>query len=59
MGIWIVEMWNDATGVARWEPTVGVSITRQDGRLILKKWQANNPTDRFRLQRYERAQEAP
>lgn len=46
--LWVVEM---HTG-RRWEPTVGVSLTREDGRRELMAWRSDNPTDKFRLTRY-------
>ena len=45
--VWIVEMfWRS------WGATVGVALTREDGREVLRDWQRRNPTDRFRLRAY-------
>ncbi len=48
--VWIVEMWNDER--KRFEPTVGVAITRYDGRITLQDWRDHNPADKLRLVRY-------
>ncbi len=45
--LWVVEMW-----VHAWQPTVGVSLTKERGRSELKDWKQNNPNDKFRLHRY-------
>lgn len=48
--VWIVEMWNGLS--SRWEATVGVSLTRSDGRIELLRWRDDNPSDDFRLRPY-------
>ena len=55
MKVWIVEMWNDAyrRRRARWEPTVGAALGREDARKELAHWQVKNPADRFRLRLYK------
>jgi hypothetical protein len=47
--IWVVEM---KVG-NNWEPTIGVGLTREDGRLELARWRGKNPTYKFRLVKYE------
>lgn len=49
--LWVVEMWVDG---CRWEPTVGVRLTRDGGRDELFDWKTGNPSDRFRLVKYVR-----
>ena len=51
--IWVVELWNVNRG--RWEPTVGLGLSREDGRREIAEWREMNPEDRFRLVKYERA----
>ena len=48
--LWVVEMWNPQK--KQWEATVGVRISRKDGREELKDWRMDNPGDRFQLSRY-------
>lgn len=50
--IWVVEMRCPLTGNS-WEPTVGVGLTREYGREVLKEWRRRNPVDKFRLIKYE------
>lgn len=50
MKIWVVEMWFDAAH--RWEPTVGVGLTRKEGRRALAWWRIRNTVDKFRLRPY-------
>lgn len=50
--VWLVEMLNDAHDTPRWEPTVGTSLNRVDGRVELRRWRENNPSDDFRLEKY-------
>lgn len=50
--IWVVEMWNTARQVERWEPTVGAALTRDDGRILRATWKRKNPGDRFRVLPY-------
>jgi hypothetical protein len=48
--IWVVEMdWEDAS---KWNPTVGVGLTREDVRIEKKKWGKNNPGSKFRIRKY-------
>jgi hypothetical protein len=46
--LWVVEMRIDG----RWEPTVGVSLAREQGRVELRQWREDNIFDEFRLERY-------
>lgn len=53
--VWIVEIdFEDDKG---WTPTVGVALTRADGRVELQDWLAKNPgyNERLRLRKYVRA----
>ena len=51
--VWIVEMdVSNITGHNRFEPTVGVALSREDGRKKLAEWKANNPDTDFRLAHY-------
>ena len=50
MKIWVVEMWNYER--ERWEPTVGVGLTRDCARQEIVLWRGNNPSNRFRLKSY-------
>ena len=36
----------------RFAPTVGIGLSREDGRKKLAEWQANNPDTAFRLVHY-------
>jgi hypothetical protein len=54
--IWVVEMWCRAP--RRWLPTVGVGLSRTDGRDALADWQRQNPDDKFRLRQYGRLDKA-
>ena len=46
--VWIVEMDESSiTGAARFVPTVGVALSREDGRKKLDEWKANNPDTTF------------
>ena len=47
--IWLVEASYDH---GPWHSTVGVALTRSEGREVLRDWHARNPDDRFRLRRY-------
>ena len=49
--LWVVEMREGEV----WSPTVGVAISRADGRRELADWKYNNPSDKFRLVKYVRA----
>ncbi len=49
--IWIVELWNDARD--RFEPTIGAAITKEECYAVRRDWLRRNPTDRFRVWRYE------
>lgn len=49
--LWIVEAsWDKGP----WHPTLGVALTRQDGRAELAGWKQHNPDDQFRLTKYVR-----
>lgn len=48
--LWVVEMWIKY----KWEPTVSVSRSRDDGRLELSECRIVNPSDKFRLVQYRR-----
>lgn len=48
MTIWVVEMLCDG----KWEPTVGVALSRVQGRVERLRWMDDNPHDEFRLRRY-------
>lgn len=51
--VWIVEMdESQITGAQRFAPTVGIGLSREDGRKKLAEWQANNPDTAFRLVHY-------
>lgn len=47
-GLWVVELFV----YGRWEPTIGVRLTRDEAREEMQSWRRRNPTDRFRLRRY-------
>ncbi len=49
--LWVVEVEYGP----RWEPTVGVAITREGGRKELRLWQSRSPGLRLRLAKYVRA----
>lgn len=51
--VWLVEMRHPD---GRWSATVGVRLTKHEGRAELRDWRRRNPTDRFRLVRYRAAQ---
>ena len=53
--IWIVEMWMETPGHERWDPTIGVRFTRDDGQSLLENWRDLNPDSKFRLVKYVRA----
>ena len=48
--IWVVEIQDDVS--LKFEPTVGVGLTRKDGRDEKWKWETANPDDKFRLKKY-------
>jgi len=54
MHIWIVEMLIDK----KWYPTIGCRLNRTDGRGELRTWKSKCPRDKFRLQKYVRANSA-
>ena len=54
MKIYVVEMWNDALRRPRWEPTVGVALTKADAPAVLARWRKKNPDDKFRLSPFVR-----
>lgn len=49
MTLWVVEM----RVRNRWEPTVGVALTRGAGHDELRQWREDNPSDQFRLRRWK------
>lgn len=51
--LWVVEMdVSKITSKQRYEPTVGVALSRRDGRVKLAEWNAANPGTAFRLVHY-------
>jgi len=54
--VWIVQMWNEKR--KRWEPTVGVGLTRAEAYEVLRNWKRDNPGDRFGLAPYIRIDKA-
>ena len=38
-----------------WKPTVGVKLSRDEGRSEVRRWRWGNPSDEFRLRKYEPA----
>jgi hypothetical protein len=51
--LWVVEMdVSQIAGNMRFEPTVGVALSRRDGRVALAEWRAENPGTKFRLVHY-------
>lgn len=48
--MWLVEMLD----VDAWRPTVGIALTRSEGRVALRHWRTRNSFDVFRLVRYYR-----
>ncbi len=48
--VWVVQMWNEDTN--NWDPTIGVGLSRADGRDEKAQWQGHNPDDKFRLRPY-------
>lgn len=52
MTLWVVEMDFGDDDCERWEPTVGVALSRADGRAKLDEWRDRNVSDNFRLTRY-------
>ena len=48
--VWIVE--GRFEPLYRWEPTVGIGLSREDGRNKLKEWSQHNPFGQFRLRKY-------
>lgn len=52
--IWVVEMLNDeyAMSPPRWEPTVGVGLSRDHARAECDRWREDNPDDKFRVREY-------
>lgn len=49
--LWVVEI--KFHGKSRWEPTVGVKLSRAEGRQELAEWKRDNQPDKFRLVRYQ------
>ena len=52
--VWVVEVryWHREGLSPPWHPTVGVGLTRMDGRRVLSDWKRRNPDDSFRLVPY-------
>lgn len=50
--LWVIELFNEQT--LRWEPTVGVGLSRADGRVEMRQWRKNLPADRLRLRCYKK-----
>ena len=50
--LWVVEIMFEERD--KWESTVGVALTRVDGRRVLEHWRGADPSDKFRLVKYER-----
>jgi len=48
--VWVVEMWSEIN--RKFEPTVGVRLTRDEGRIELRAWSVRNSSERFRLKKY-------
>lgn len=52
--VWLVEINFSHTG-GKWEPTVGVGLTRDAARQTMQQeWKYKNPTCRFRIRPYVR-----
>jgi len=53
--VYIIEMFCDqyTKSPPRWEPTVGVALTRSAAREEIKNWRAQNPNTKFRIRKYE------
>ena len=54
--VWVVEMlntWYTSRG-PKWEPVVGIGLTRKQGLLKARQWREKNPDDRFRVRQYAR-----
>jgi hypothetical protein len=47
--LWVVEMLVDDD---RWEPTVGVGLSREQARQECHRWMEENPADKFRVREY-------
>jgi hypothetical protein len=50
--VWIVEA-NFINSTAGWHPTVGIGLSRMEGRQRLREWRRQNPYDRFRVRKYQ------
>lgn len=51
--LWVVEVnFKDGKG---WQPTVGVSLSRQEGRIELERWRLDGRDPMHRLRKYQRA----
>lgn len=48
--VWIVEMFI----YGKWLPTVGATITREQGLELLEGWRLDSPSEKFRLTKYIR-----
>lgn len=52
--VWIVEMLCELPmKKPSWEPTVGIGLDREHGRIKLRQWQSKCNNDRFRLVAYK------
>ena len=49
--LWVVEIKFDDSD--KWEATIGVGLSREDGRAELKDWQKKNKGCKYRLVKYE------
>ena len=47
--MWVVEIYLSR----RWQPTVGVALTKRTGREVLAHWKGNLPDDKVRLRPYQ------
>lgn len=52
MIVWIIEMYFGYG--EKWRPTVGCATSRVNARKELKRWRERNPSDKFRMSKYER-----
>ena len=52
--IWVVEViFNPSSKGAKWEPTVGVGLTRDDARREMEEWKTEVQGAQFRIRRYD------
>ena len=50
--LWVIEMNVSEIGIPKFQATVGVGLSREDGRKKLSEWRRNNPQTSFRLTHY-------